>query len=285
MLQSGVIATSINPERTVTDGHGKPFIAMNDVTMSYGGPSTVIALQHFRLQVGRGEFAAIVGPSGCGKSTFLKLASGLRAPSAGDVLIADRKVTGPLKFVGMAFQNTALLPWRTCLQNIMLPFEIVQPFRSRQRHDFAEHRDRAERLLKAVGLAGFGDSYPWQLSGGMQQRAALCRAIVHEPELLLLDEPFSGLDAFTREELWDVLQLLYNEHGFTAVLVTHDLTEAAYLADTVHVLSSRPGRIIHTHRIPMGRPRRAPERYTPEFVQTVFELREKIGQARQTTGG
>src|SRR5262249_45953667 len=121
------------------DSHAKPFIEMNDVTMSYGGQSSVIALQHFTFRVRRGEFAAIGGPSGCGKSTFLKLASGLRAPSAGDVLVAERRVTGPLKFVGMAFQNTALLPWRTCLQNVMLPFEIVQPFKSRQRQDYGEH--------------------------------------------------------------------------------------------------------------------------------------------------
>jgi NitT/TauT family transport system ATP-binding protein len=259
----------------------RPFIAVDDVTMTYGGRSGVVALEHFTLRVGRGEFAAIVGPSGCGKSTFLKLASGLRPPTAGGIIVGESEVAGPLKIVGMAFQNPVLLPWRTCLQNVMLPFEIVEPFKGRRRADKEAHRERAFALLKAVGLAEAVDRYPWQLSGGMQQRAALCRAIVHGPELLLLDEPFSALDAFTREELWDVLQSLWSERAFTAVLVTHDLTEAVYLADTVHVLSDRPGRIIHSHKVNFPRPRNIRSRFAPEFAETVFDLREKIAQARK----
>ena len=259
----------------------RPFIAMDDVTMTYGGRRGTVALEHFTLRVDRGEFAAIVGPSGCGKSTFLKLASGLRPPSSGGVIVGEREVAGPLKFVGMAFQNPVLLPWRTCLQNVMLPFEIVEPYKSRRRRDKHIHQERAYQLLKTVGLADAAHRYPWQLSGGMQQRAALCRAIVHEPELMLLDEPFSALDAFTREELWDVLQALWTERAFTAVLVTHDLTEAVYLADTVHVLSNRPGRIIHSRPIDLPRPRNARRRFSPEFVDVVFELREKISEARQ----
>lgn len=261
----------------------RPFIVMDDVTMTYGGRSGVVALKHFTLRVGRGEFAAIVGPSGCGKSTFLKLASGLRPPTAGGVIVGEHEVAGPLKFVGMAFQNPVLLPWRTCLQNVMLPFEIVEPFKSRRRADREIHKERAYQLLKTVGLAEAANRYPWQLSGGMQQRTALCRAIVHGPELMLLDEPFSALDAFTREELWDVLQALWTERAFTAVLVTHDLTEAVYLADTVHVLSDRPGRIIHTQHINFPRPRDIRSRFAPEFVETVFELREKIAEARTET--
>ena len=261
----------------------RPFIAADDVTMTYGGRNPVVALEHFTLRVGRGEFAAIVGPSGCGKSTFLKLASGLRPPSAGGIVVGEREVSGPLKFVGMAFQNPVLLPWRTCLQNVMLPFEIVEPYKSRRRVDRDIHREKAYQLLKTVGLAEAANRYPWQLSGGMQQRAALCRAIVHEPELMLLDEPFSALDAFPREELWDVLQALWTERAFTAVLVTHDLTEAAYLSDSVHVLSNRPGRIIYSRKIEFPRPRNSRGRFSPEFVETVFDLREKIAEARQET--
>ncbi|MDB5610986.1 MAG: NitT/TauT family transport system ATP-binding protein [Bradyrhizobium sp.] len=272
--------------RLVTDSQAAaakrpPFIVMDDVSMTYGAKGGELALRGFSLRVGNGEFAAIVGPSGCGKSTFLKLASGLRPPSAGGVIVADQEVTGPLKFVGMAFQNPALLPWRTCLQNVMLPLEIVEPFRSRRRRDYQIHRERAYALLKTVGLGDVANRFPWQLSGGMQQRAALCRAVVHDPKLLLLDETFSALDSFTREELWDVLQALWIERAFTAVLVTHDLAEAVYLADIVHVVSSRPGRIIHSEKINLPRQRNTRQRFEPQFVETVFTLRQKIAEARQ----
>jgi NitT/TauT family transport system ATP-binding protein len=257
------------------------FVEMDDVSVTYGAAGSELALQGFSVRIATGEFAAIVGPSGCGKSTFLKLASGLRPPTAGGVIVGDKEVAGPLKFVGMAFQNPALLPWRKCLENVMLPLEIVQPFRSRKRRDRELHRVRARNLLKAVGLADAADRYPWQLSGGMQQRVALCRAIVHDPRLLLLDETFSALDAFTREELWDVVQALWLERQFTAVLVTHDLTEAVYLADTVHVVSSRPGHIIHSEVVDLPRPRDPRQRFDPGFADTVLRLRQKIAEARQ----
>jgi NitT/TauT family transport system ATP-binding protein len=257
------------------------FVEMDDVSVTYGAVGSELALQGFSVRIATGEFAAIVGPSGCGKSTFLKLASGLRPPTAGGVIVGDKEVAGPLKFVGMAFQNPALLPWRKCLENVMLPLEIVEPFRSRKRRDRELHRVRARDLLKAVGLADAADRYPWQLSGGMQQRVALCRAIVHDPRLLLLDETFSALDAFTREELWDVVQALWLERQFTAVLVTHDLTEAVYLADTVHVVSSRPGHIIHSEVIDLPRPRDPRQRFDPGFADIVLRLRQKIAEARQ----
>jgi NitT/TauT family transport system ATP-binding protein len=257
------------------------FIVVDDVSLSYGAADDELALKGFSLRVAAGEFAAIVGPSGCGKSTFLKLASGLRLPTAGGVVVADKEVGGPLKFVGMAFQNPALLPWRTCVANVMLPLEIVEPFRSRRRRDYEKHRARAQSLLEKVGLPKAAERFPWQLSGGMQQRVALCRAIVHDPRLLLLDETFSALDAFTREELWDVLQSLWVERQFTTVLVTHDLTEAVYLADTVHVLSNRPGRIIHSEAIGLSRPRDPRQRFDPRFADIVFRLRQKIAEARQ----
>jgi NitT/TauT family transport system ATP-binding protein len=261
--------------------HRPAFIEMDDVSVNYGAAGSELALRGFSVRIATGEFAAIVGPSGCGKSTFLKLASGLRPPTAGGVIVGDKEVAGPLKFVGMAFQNPALLPWRKCLENVMLPLEIVEPFRSRKRRDRELHRARARSQLRAVGLEEAADRYPWQLSGGMQQRVALCRAIVHDPRLLLLDETFSALDAFTREELWDVLQALWLERRFTAVLVTHDLTEAVYLADTVHVVSSRPGHIMHSEAIDLPRPRNPKQRFDPKFADIVLRLRQKIAEARQ----
>jgi NitT/TauT family transport system ATP-binding protein len=263
-------------------GHkGRAFIEVDDVSVDYGDAGSERALQGFSLKVADGEFAAIVGPSGCGKSTLLKLVAGLRPASAGGVIVGHKEVAGPLKFVGMSFQNPALLPWRKCLENVMLPLEIVEPFRSRRRRDLQLHRARAKNLLKAVGLEDAADRYPWQLSGGMQQRIALCRAIVHEPRLLLLDETFSALDAFTREELWDVVQALWLDRRFTAVLVTHDLTEAVYLADTVHVVSIRPGRIIHSEAVALPRPRVPKQRFDPAFADIVLRLRDKIAEARQ----
>jgi NitT/TauT family transport system ATP-binding protein len=258
-----------------------PFIDINGVSLTYGADDkSVLALHDFSLQVRKGEFAAIVGPSGCGKSTFLKLASGLRRPTAGTIKVADQLVDKPVKIVGMAFQNPALMPWRTCLENVMLPFEVVRSHRERKGADYPVQRERAVTILASVGLADAISLYPSQLSGGMQQRVALCRSLVHEPELLLVDEPFSALDAFTREELWDVLQGLHTQRRFTAVLVTHDLTEAVYLADTVHVLSSRPGRVIHSEQIGFHRPRTPRDRFVPAFAEAVLSLRSKIGAAR-----
>ncbi len=143
-----------------------------------------------------GEFAAVVGPSGCGKSTLMKLATGLQFPRAGTVVVGGEKVTRPVKMAGMAFQNPVMLPWRTTLDNVLLPLEIVEPHRSRLRKEKAAYVEKAEALLAQVGLKGFGPRFPWQLSGGMQQRASLCRALIHEPRLLMLDEPFGALDAF-----------------------------------------------------------------------------------------
>jgi NitT/TauT family transport system ATP-binding protein len=178
----------------------------------------------------------------------------------------------------MAFQNPTLMPWRTTLDNVLLPMEIVEPHKRRFRRHRAEYVERAMALLKTVGLADFADKYPWQLSGGMQQRSNLCRALIHEPELLMLDEPFGALDAFTREELWGVMQALWLEKRFTGVLVTHDLREAVYLADTVYVMSRRPGRIVVTKAIDLPRPRTLTSTFEPAFVDIVHELRDRIHQ-------
>ena len=161
------------------------------------------------------------------------------------IVIFGDKVRGPVKIAGMAFQNANLLPWRKVIDNVLLPLEIVEPHRQRFRQHKEEYREQANALLKTVGLDGFGERFPWELSGGMQQRVSLCRALIHEPALLMLDEPFAALDAFTREELWCVLRDLWQKLGFTVILVTHDLREAAFLADNIHVMSARPGRIVH----------------------------------------
>ncbi|WP_445682109.1 ABC transporter ATP-binding protein [Radicibacter daui] len=262
-------------------GAGRPFVEIDRASLAYGGGGGVLALKDCSFSIEKGEFAAVVGPSGCGKSSLMKLISGLERVSDGTAIVAGQEVTGPLKIVGMAFQNPVMLPWRSTLRNVMLPLEIVEPHRSQFRARKAEYREKARALLATVGLDGFADRYPWQLSGGMQQRANLCRALIHEPELLMLDEPFGALDAFTREELWEAMQQLWMERRFTAMLVTHDLVESVFLADRVHVISNRPGRVIYSRSIDLPRPRRLEDRYKPEFVEIVHELRDQIVMARQ----
>jgi NitT/TauT family transport system ATP-binding protein len=252
------------------------FVAMRGVRLIYGRGSGTHALEGLDLEVGPGEFAAVVGPSGCGKSSLMKLVTGLLPPTAGVIEVGGRKVDGPLNIVGMAFQNPTLLPWRETLSNVLLPFEIVEQHRYKIRRDRTGYEKQARALLHSVGLAGFESKYPWELSGGMQQRASLCRALVHQPALLMLDEPFGALDAFTREDLWDVLQDLWLERHCTTILVTHDLREAVYLADRVHVMSNRPGHIVATHEVPLARPRRPDTLYEPRFIDIVHALREQI---------
>ncbi|MGV3633847.1 MAG: ABC transporter ATP-binding protein, partial [Pseudorhodoplanes sp.] len=178
-------------------------------------------------------------------------------------------------------QAPTLLPWRTTLDNLLLPLEIVQPHRREIRRNKAQYVDRAEKLLASVGLGGFGSKFPWQLSGGMQQRTSLCRALIHEPQLLMLDEPFGALDAFTREELWCVIRDLHAARGITVILVTHDLREAVFLADRIFVMSQRPGRILIERTVDFPRPRDLEITYSKEFGDIVHELRGHIHQARQ----
>ena len=245
--------------------------------MAYGrGAAAVRAIDEVSLEIAEGEFVAVVGPSGCGKSSLMRLISGLHPPLGGTLTVEGRPVTGPLRSVGMAFQNSNLLPWRTALENVLLPLEIVQPYRS----DFSKRKyaPKATDLLDSVGLAGFADKYPWELSGGMQQRTSICRALIHEPEILLLDEPFGALDAFTREELWCALRDLQAERKVTVMLVTHDLREAVFLADTVYVMSSRPGRMVRRCAVGIPRPRDLEVTYWPEFQDIVHELRSLIGK-------
>ena len=255
------------------------FVDFDNVSLAYHADE--FAVEDITLQTRPGEFIAIVGPSGCGKSTFMKLATGLKPPTRGSITIDGQAVTGPLKFVGMAFQAPTLLPWRTTLDNVLLPLEIVEPYRGSFRRERDQYAQRALALLKTVGLDGYADKYPWQLSGGMQQRASICRALIHEPRMLLLDEPFGALDAFTREELWCVLRDLWRERRFNVILVTHDLREAVFLADTVYVMSSRPGRILERRRVDLARPRDLEVTYGDAFTDIVHDLRERIGRVRK----
>jgi NitT/TauT family transport system ATP-binding protein len=260
-----------------------PHVDLRDVSLLYGeGAQRMLAVDRLSFQVHDGEFVAVVGPSGCGKSTLMKLVTGLLAPHAGSVFVQGRKAIGPTGQVGMAFQNPTLMPWRTTLGNVLLPFEIIQPHKSRLRKHRAEYVERAMRLLEKVGLHEFADKYPWELSGGMQQRANVCRALIHQPRLLMLDEPFGALDAFTREELWLMTQELWLEQRFSAILVTHDLREAVFLSDRVVVLSKRPGRVIYERRIERPRPRAVSYIYDREFGETVQEIRRKIVEVRGT---
>ena len=260
------------------------FVDFRDVWLAYSDEleaNNEFAVEDINLQTRDGEFIAIVGPSGCGKSTFMKLATGLKRPTRGRITIDGNQVNGPLKIVGMAFQAPTLLPWRTTLDNVLLPLEIVEPYRSQFRSQREAFAQRAKQLLATVGLDGYEDKFPWELSGGMQQRASICRALIHEPKMLLLDEPFGALDAFTREELWNVLRDLWTLQRFNVILVTHDLREAAYLADTIYVMSKRPGRIVARRDVDLPRPRDLEVTYSKPFADLVLELRQQIGAIRK----
>lgn len=264
----------------------KYMIDLADVSVRYGGSAgATVALDHTDLRIGQGDFVALVGPSGCGKSTILKLVAGLLRPTSGGVIVGGREMgdagTQSIR-IGLAFQNPTMLPWLSIRENVMIPLKIVRPFRAEYaRKKRGEFADRAEALLEQVGLKGFGSKRPWQLSGGMLQRASLCRALIHQPQLLLLDEPFGALDQFTREELWETMQQLWISQRPTVLLVTHDLRESAYLANRICVMSARPGRILEDRAVPFARPRTVEMSYAPEFAALVQQLRMRIAHARR----
>ena len=246
-----------------------PLVTLEEVRLTY--PSGQTALENLTLTLHQGDFIAVVGASGSGKSTLLRLITQLLKPSSGRAIFAHDALS-----VGMAFQNPTLLPWRTVLENVMLPLEVSPAHKYKLRAERAKYLEIAHDLLRSVGLEGSEKRFPWELSGGMQQRASLCRALVHSPEVLLLDEPFGALDTFTREEMWLALDRLYSERKPTVVLVTHDLREAVLLADTVYVVGGKPGRMVHRQTVPYSRPRTLELSFLPEFSSTVLELREKI---------
>jgi NitT/TauT family transport system ATP-binding protein len=212
------------------------------------GGEEVAAISEVSLDVRRNEFVCLVGPSGCGKSTLLRLVAGLVAPTSGTVSIGGAPVTEPREDTGIVFQAPTLLPWASILDNVLFPLDMMRKLD-------AAGRERARDLLALVGLAGFEGKYPRELSGGMQQRAGICRALVHEPDILLMDEPFGALDALTREELTIELMRIWRERPKTILFVTHSIPEAVLLADRVMVMSAAPGRVLEEIRIGLPRPR------------------------------
>lgn len=241
---------------------------------------TLPVLNNVSLEVAKNQFTAVVGPSGCGKSTLTRLISGLIKPNSGDIYLAGQKVESPRPTVGMAFQNPVMLEWRSVLKNVTLPLEIVSPTMS-----FKDREQRALELLSLVSLEGFEDKRPSELSGGMRQRVSLCRALVHNPEVLILDEPFGALDAFTREELWGIMHDLRREKPYTCLLITHDLRESVFLSDDVVVLSQRPATIQHSVHIDLGNVRELKDLYSPEATEMLASLRMQIETAQDNKRG
>lgn len=230
---------------------------------------SVHALEDLNLQIGKGEFICILGPSGCGKSTLLWAMSGLHGLTSGEVILNGTPVTGPRPEIGMIFQEANLLPWRNLKQNINFPFEI-------KKIDPKPFQPRIHQLLEEVGLAGFENKYPRELSGGMQQRASIVRCLSYDPEVILMDEPFGALDAFTRDEMNLLIQRLWMETGKTIIFVTHNVSEAIFLADRVVVLTPRPGRLAHIFPIDLPRPRTIEMTFEPEFIADVIEIKRTI---------
>ncbi|MEU5229029.1 ABC transporter ATP-binding protein [Streptomyces anulatus] len=260
------------PRTGFTAGTGPAAVRLADVSVRFRSKKRdVTAIGDVSLDVAPGEFVAIVGPSGCGKSTLLKLVAGLLTASSGEVLLGGEQVTGPRHDIGYVFQRAALLEWRSALRNILLQAEI--------RHmEPASARERADDLIRMTGLTGFEDAYPHELSGGMQQRVALCRALLHEPPVLLMDEPFGALDALTREQMNTELNRIWRTTGTTVLLVTHSISEAVYLADRVVVMSPRPGTV--TEVIEVGLPAERDYSETlgrPEFRAAAAHIRDLLG--------
>jgi NitT/TauT family transport system ATP-binding protein len=231
------------------------------------------ALKNISLEIADREFVTIVGPSGCGKSTLLKLITGLSPISSGAITFDGEPVSGPRADVGMVFQEPVLLPWRRVRDNVLFPIEILR----RRDRDYARE---ADRLLQLVGLGGFERKMPWELSGGMQQRVAICRALIHDPGVLVMDEPFGALDAMTREEMGAELLRIWSERRKTVLFVTHSIREAVWLADRVVVMSSRPGVIAEVIDVDLPRPRTTRMQFLPEFARHVEDIGELIARRR-----
>ena len=240
--------------------------------LSKGYPSRdgfVHALQQISFTVKEGEFIAVVGPSGCGKSTLLKILAGLLTSTEGKACLRGTSISGPRRDIGMVFQSPVLLPWRRVLGNVLLPIDV-------QRIGSDLYRKTALDLLDLVGLGEFAHRYPWELSGGMQQRVAIARALIHDPAILLMDEPFGALDAMTREQMNLELQRIWMERKKTVVFVTHSIPEAVFLADRVLVMSPRPGRIVDVVTIDILRPRRLDATSSGEFCAAVSSIRAQF---------
>jgi NitT/TauT family transport system ATP-binding protein len=248
----------------------RPLLVVADVSKAFDGTRQVRALHKLSFQVACGEIVCLVGPSGSGKSTLLRMIGGLTQPDSGSVLLDNAPVTGPHPAVGMVFQRTNLMPWRTVMANVLLPVEVARGKVEQ------EDREQAERIVRLVGLEGFEDHYPKQLSGGMAQRVVLARALLQAPQLLLLDEPFGSLDALTRERMNRELLHLQAVQQQTIVMVTHSISEAVFLADRVVVLSARPGRLVAEVVIDLPRPRELEIMGTAEFARLTQVVRSQV---------
>ncbi len=247
-----------------------PKVCLRGLSKRFGeGADEVLALDGVDLEVRSGELFGVVGESGCGKTSLLRLVAGLLEPTTGVVELDGRPVRGASPDVGIVFQRPVLPEWRSVLDNVLLPIEIAGTTRD-------EHIGRARALLRDLGLAGFEDRRPRALSGGMQQRAAMARALLTRPRVLLLDEPFGALDAITREALQAELPRVWDESGATALLVTHDIAEAVFLADRVALMTPRPGRVARVFEVPLDRPRTPEHRYDPDFIGLCREIRQAM---------
>lgn len=240
-------------------------IALDRVEKVFGGPNGLRAITPISVELRAGEAVGVVGPSGCGKSTLLRLVAGLDAPTRGEIRIDGRQVAGPVPDIGIVFQRDLLLEWRNVLDNVLLPAEIK---------GLGDQRRRAMALLEELDVAEFAAAYPWQLSGGMRQRVAIARALLPKPSRLFLDEPFSALDALTRDQMNILLQRVQTTEGVTTLLITHSIPEAIFCSDRVLVMSGRPGAILDDIPVPFGRPRRLAVRETLEFSAIGRRIRE-----------
>ena len=244
-----------------------PIISLQNVDLIYGSRTLPVrALENVSLTAADGEFVSVVGPSGCGKSTLLKVISGLLPHSNGMVLVNGQPIKGPPPSIGIVFQSALLMPWRSILDNVLVQIDM----RDLRRSDYQE---KAHGLLKMVGLSAFEAAYPYQLSGGMQQRVGICRALVHSPQLLIMDEPFGALDAMTREQMMIELQRIWMDQKTTILFITHSLSEAIFLSDRVLVMGPRPGRVVGEFTIDIPRPRRIRDERSPAFAEYADRIR------------
>ena len=234
------------------------------------GHDEVVALEEVTFAVGEGEFVTVVGRSGCGKTTLLKLTAGLLSPTAGAVHVARASVQGPLTNIGIVFQSPVLLPWRKTIDNVLLQIEA-------RKLKVEDYRQRALELLELTGLKGFEDKYPSELSGGMQQRVSISRALIHDPPLLLMDEPFGALDAITRDEMNLELLRIWGEAKKTVLFITHSIAEAVFLGDRVIVMTPRPGKVAEIVKVDLPRPRTTAMRDDPKFTSYVKHIRGSLG--------